>query len=224
MNKINEIREELRLVMAGRGGVIDTLVPLLFFVFLNAVWNFQVALWGALGIALVLALYRLVKRQAFLYAFGGILSVVVAALTTVYLGRAEGFYIPSIISGGGTIVLCLISVLVKRPIVAFTSYITRRWPLQWYWHPRVRPAYAEVTWMWFVFFSIRFLMQLILYQNVSGHLLGVFQLLMGWPATIMLLIVSYIYGSWRLKQLEGPSIREFSDDVPPPWEGQSRGF
>jgi hypothetical protein len=224
MNKINEIREELRMVLDSRGGIIDTLVPLLFFVFLNAVWDFHVALWGALGIALVFALYRLFKRQAFLYAFGGILSVAAAALATLYLGRAEGFYIPSILSGGLTIILCLVSVLVKRPVVAFTSYITRRWPLQWYWHPRVRPAYTEVTWMWFAFFTIRFFLQFSLYQNATGHLLGVFQLLMGWPATIVLLIVSYVYGSWRLKKLEGPSTKEFVDNAPPPWEGQSRGF
>ena len=38
------------------------------------------------------------------------------------------------------------------------------------------------------------------------------------------LIFSYIYGSWRLKNLGGPSVEEFNENKLPPWEGQIRGF
>jgi hypothetical protein len=47
---------------------------------------------------------------------------------------------------------------------------------------------------------------------------------MGWPATILLLAVSYLYGTWRLRNLEGPSVEEFREETEPPWEGQQRGF
>jgi hypothetical protein len=38
------------------------------------------------------------------------------------------------------------------------------------------------------------------------------------------LIASYLYGTWRLGTLGGPSVEEFKPGAEPPWEGQQRGF
>jgi len=51
-----------------------------------------------------------------------------------------------------------------------------------------------------------------------------FNLISGWPATILLLVISYIYGQNRLEALRGPSVEEFKKGTPPPWNGQQRGF
>ena len=58
--------------------------------------------------------------------------------------------------------------------------------------------------------------------QINGN--GYVQLLTGWPATILLLIASYLYGTWRLRKLGGPSVEEFKAGTEPPWEGQQRGF
>jgi hypothetical protein len=224
MDKAREILEELRMVLADRGGFLDALLPPLFFVLLNAIWGVQVAIWASLGLAVLIAIYRLVKGQSLLYALGGAGGVALAGAVAYLLGRAEGFFLPTIISGAATILLCLISVLAGRPLVAFTSFAARRWPLNWYWHPKVRPAYSEVTWTWIAFFGLRLLLQLSLFQQEAASLLGIVQFLTGWPATIILLILSYLYGTWRLRKLGGPSIEEFKSGAEPPWEGQQRGF
>jgi hypothetical protein len=224
MEKLNEILEELRMVLAGRNNILDSILPPLLFVLLNAIWGMQIAIWASLGLAVAIAILRLLKRQTLLYALGGAGGVALAAGIAFLLGRAEGFFLPTIISGGFTVLLCLASVLVGRPLVAFTSFVARRWPLNWYWHPKVRPAYSEVTWMWVVFFGLRLLLQFNLFQGESASLLGIVQLLTGWPATIILLIVSYVYGTWRLRNLGGPSVEEFKSGAEPPWEGQQRGF
>jgi hypothetical protein len=224
MNKMREILEELRMVMAGRSSFLDSLLPPLFFVLLNLIWGVQVAIWASLGLAVVIAIYRLFKHQSLLYALGGAGGVALAAAVAYLLGRAEGFFLPTIISGAATVLLCLLSVLVGRPIVAFTSFIARRWPLDWYWHPQVRPAYIEVTWMWVLFFGLRLLLQFNLFQEEAASLLGVVQFLTGWPATIILLIISYLYGTWRLGTLGGPSVDEYKAGAEPPWQGQRRGF
>lgn len=111
-----------------------------------------------------------------------------------------------------------------RPIVAWTSYIARRWSQDWYWHPRVRPVYGEVTWLWVLVFGLRLLLQLNLFQGEQVSQLGVVQVLSGWPVTIVLLIVSYLHGTWRLRSLHGPSVEEFRAGVEPPWEDQLRAF
>ena len=224
MDKLREIVEELRMVLAGRSSFLDSLLPPLFFVLVNVIWGAQVAIWASLGLAVAIAVYRLLRRQSLLYALGGAGAVALAALIAHLLGRAEGFFLPTILSGAFTVLLCLVSVLVGRPIVAFTSFVARRWPLKWYWHPKVRPAYSEVTWMWVVFFGLRLLLQFNLFQEEAASLLGVVQFLTGWPATIILLIISYLYGTWRLGNLGGPSVDEFKAGAEPPWQGQKRGF
>jgi hypothetical protein len=224
MEKVREIIEELRMVLTGRSNVVDSILPPLLFVLLNAIWGLQVAIWTSLGLAILIAIFRLFRRQSLLYALGGAGGVALAAAIAYLLGRAEGFFLPTIVSGAFTVLLCLVSVLAGRPIVAYTSFVARRWPLGWYWHPKVRPAYSEVTWLWVVFFGLRLLLQFSLFQQAAAGLLGIVQLLTGWPATIILLIVSYLYGTWRLRNLGGPSVEEFKSGAEPPWEGQKRGF
>ncbi len=224
MDKVREIFEELRMVLAGRSNFLDSILPPIFFVLLNLIWGVQVAIWASLGLAVAIAVYRLLRRQTLLYALGGAGGVALAALIAYLLGRAEGFFLPTIVSGAITLLLCLLSVIVSRPIVALTSFAARRWPLNWYWHPKVRPAYSEVTWMWVAFFGLRLLLQFNLFQEEAASVLGVVQFLTGWPATIILLIASYLYGTWRLRKLGGPSVEEFKMGADPPWQGQQRGF
>jgi hypothetical protein len=151
-------------------------------------------------------------------------SVALAIALALLLGRSEGFFIPGIVNGGITIALALVSLLIRKPMVAWTSYLARRWPLDWYWHAQVRPAYTEVTLIWTLFFVLRLWWQVALFQGHNTSQLALVNALTGWPATIVLLIVSYLYGTWRLAQLHGPSVDEFKNNAPAPWQGQRRGF
>jgi hypothetical protein len=223
-NKIQELIEEFRSVLGNRGGWADSLVPPLVFILANALAGFEIALWGALGVAFIIGIFRLFKGQQTRYALGGVAGVVVAMIIARLVGGAEGYFLPGIITGGLTTVMCFVSVFARRPLVAFTSYLTRRWPLQWYWHPQVRPAYSEVTLVWGLFFALRTLLQIYLFQQGEAAALGLAQLLLGWPALVLLLIASYLYGLWRLGNLHGPSVDELNSGVAPPWKGQKRGF
>jgi len=223
-SRFQEIKSELQSVLTGRGNWLDTILPPLIFILLNAIFGFNYAVWGALGVAVIFSIYRLVKRQPVRYALGGVGGVLLAVIIASLTGRAEAYFLPGIIIGLITVIACAVSLILKRPLVAYTSYITRRWPLDWYWHPRVRPAYSEVTLAWAVFFGLRTFLQFELFQDQAASSLGIFQLLSGWPATILLLIASYLYGLWRLGNLAGPSVEEFKQGTPPPWEGQKRGF
>jgi hypothetical protein len=222
--KVRELTEEFRTVVAGRSNLTDSMVPPLVFVVINALSGLQYAIVGSLAFALLIALVRLSRRQPVMYALGGVGGVVLAAVVARLLGRAEGYFLPSIVTGGGTLVVCLLSILARRPMVAWTSHLARGWPLAWYWHPKVRPAYSEVTWLWVLFFAVRLLLQFALFQGAAPELLAVVNVAMGWPTTVVLLVVSYLYGTWRLRHLNGPSVEEFQQGTEPPWTGQQRGF
>lgn len=223
-SRFAEIWEELQTVFFGRLRWADSLLPALVFLILNAFFGFQIALWGSIGMALLFVGVRLLRREPVGYALGGFGGVMLAVILARIVGGAEGYFLPGIISGLFTSLLCLVSVIVRRPLVAWTSYATRRWPLNWYWHPQVRPAYSEVTLAWAAFFSLRAILQFELFQDQAAGVLGLFQLISGWPAMIILLIASYLYGIWRLGRLGGPSVKEYKVGAEPPWQGQQRGF
>jgi len=221
--KLRELLEEFRLV-PGSGSLLDAILPPIIFLLINGLLGFQAAMWTSLGIAVLIAALRLRRRQSLLYALAGIGSVGLAIIIVWLLGRAEGYFLPNLVSGGMTFALALVSLLIRRPFVAWTSFIARRWPLEWYWHPRVRPAYSEVTIAWTAFFAARLLWQLSLFQAQAADQLAWVNALLGWPALIILLVFSYLYGTWRLENLKGPSTEEFKNQTPPPWQGQKRGF
>lgn len=225
MHKINELWEELKLVFLGSGAMLlDSLLPPLIFLVANPLVGVNNALWVSLAVAGLFALYRIIKKDNIAYALGGLGGVLLAALLVKLSGSEVGFFLPGMISGIIVIVLCVVSVVLKRPLVAWSSVIVRRWPLAWYWHPQVLPAYNEVTFLWAVAYAARLGVEIWLFQREAVNALGVIQVFLGWPFTIILLIVSYLYGLWRLRQLNGPSVEEFKAGTAPPWEGQKQGF
>jgi hypothetical protein len=221
---LQEIGGELRDVVLARGGVFDAVVPPLLFLLLFSWLGFGAAAGGALLLAAGVTVWRLARGHAALPAVGGLAGVGLAIVLALVLDREEGFFLPGIVTGAVTVILAVGSNLAGRPMVAWTSYLARRWPLAWYWHLRVRPAYTEVTWLWAAYFLARLLLQVWLFRTGDAAQLAGLSVALGWPATLVLLIVSYVYGTWRLRRLGGPSVEEFKADAPPPWESQRRGF
>ncbi|MCJ7432731.1 MAG: DUF3159 domain-containing protein [Anaerolineales bacterium] len=222
--KWRELLDELRTVFAGRNSFLDAILPPIIFLVINGLVGFQAAMWSALAVSVTFAVVRLSRKQSLVYALAGVGSVAVAIGIAWLLGQSEGFFLPGLVSGSMTLLLTIVSLLIRRPMVAWASYIARRWPLDWYWHPQVRPAYSGVTFAWALFFAARLLLQFSLFENKDVNLLAVTNFFTGWPATILLLILSYLYGTWRLAQLRGPSVEEFQANMPAPWQGQQRGF
>jgi hypothetical protein len=225
VDRFNELRDELRLVLSGRGaGILDALIPLLVYLVANRFLGLNPSLLLSLAAAALLVILRLFKKQSLAYALGGGGSALLAGGLAYLSGTEGGFYLPGFITGGLTVLACLLSALLKKPLAAYSSRLTRRWPADWYWHPRVLPAYIEVTVFWALAFWLRLALELYLFARGDMNVLGAVRLFMGWPYTILVLVITYLYGLKRLQKLGGPSVAEFKSDAPPPWQGQQRGF
>ena len=225
MDKLNELWDELKLVFSGKGpGIIDALFPLLAYIISSRF----IDLWMAVVISLAAAggvmVFRLLKRQSLAFAVGGGGSTLLAAFFAYLSGSASGYYLPGFITGGLTVMGCVLSVIVRRPLAAYSSMLTRRWPEKWYWHPQVLPAYREVTLFWGILFGIRLAVELFYFTQNEIDALGTVRLAMGWPYTVLVLVASYIYGQKRLANLAGPSVAEYKSGAKAPWTGQLRGF
>ena len=221
---LRELADELREVVTGRAGIADGVISPLVFVAVNAFAGVRPAAIAGLGTALAIVVVRLIRRRPLRFAVSGLLGTGLAIALASRTGRAETYFLPGIISGALTTAVIAISLARKRPAAAYASWITRGWPIEWYWHPSVRPAYLAATWLWLWFFSIRTGVQAWLYAEEAATTLGVVRVATGWPAILALLAATYAIGRSRLASLNGPSVVGFEQGVEPPWTGQERGF
>jgi hypothetical protein len=219
-----DIRAELRELVSGRVGIADGVLPPLIFVGANAVWGLVPAAVLGVGTAVAISVWRLFGGRPLRFALAGLFGTVLAAILALRSGSADGYFLPGIFTGAATTAALVASTLAKRPFVAWTSWLARGWPIGWYWHPNVRPAYARASWIWASFFALRTLIQWQLYTAGETVALGVARVVMGWPLLLVLLVTTYVLGRRWLVSIGGPSVEEFESGAPPPWQGQERGF
>ena len=219
-----EVRAELRNLVSGRVGVADGIAPPLLFVGINAIWGLTPAAVAGIGSALAITGWRLLGGRPLRFAIAGLFGTALAVLLAVRSGSAEDYFLPGIISGALTTAVIIASIAVRKPFVAWTRWLTRGWPLDWYWHDRVRPAYSKASWMWAGFFGLRTAVQWRLFVTEETVALGIARVVMGWPMLLALLIGTYVLGRRWLTELGGPSVAEFETGVEAPWKGQEHGF
>ncbi len=196
-------------LLANRMVLVDTVAPPVVFVVANAVGGLPVAAVVAIGFSLVLVAGRLRRRQRLLYALSGLGGTLIAVGFALLAGEASAYFLPGIVSNAVLGLVAVLSILVRRPVIALTSAAIYRWPLAWYRHPRVRPAYSEITWAWAALYLGKAGVQWVLVQRQEVGWLTVARIVTGWPAFAALLLVTYAYLTWRLERLGGPSVDEY---------------
>lgn len=217
-----EILEELKGVLGGK--TLDALVPSVVFVATNGVWGLNAASLLAVASAVAIGLLRILRKQSVVYAFVGLVGVGIAAGFAYLAGSAVNYFIPKILTSAFMVILALGSLAIGKPLAAWASHLTRGWPIEWFWRKDVKPAYREVTWFWAGLFILRTGIQVLLFMKEDVVQLAWANFILGTPFTISVLIISYVYGIWRLHNLGGPGVEEYAAGKEPPWKGQTRGF
>lgn len=217
-----EILSELKMVL--KGNTLDALLPSLLFVFLQSPLGLNTSALVAVLSSFLLTGYRIIRKQKSFYALLGVLGVLFAAGYAAFSGSAENYYLPRLFNGTLLVLVSFVSILFGRPLAALLSHLSRGWPMGWFLRKDVKPAYREVTFIWSVLLLMRLLVQWNLYRGGDLNRLFFINFLMGTPATIVILVLSYVYGIFRLKKLAGPSVDEYLENAPGPWKGQKKGF
>lgn len=222
--KLGELFQELRSVLSGRGKALDAILPPLLYTVVNTLFGLIPASVVALCAAAAVVILRAARRESWGYAAAGFGLTSFAAGMAWISRTSAAFFLPGIVSGGLLLAAAVVSIAIRRPLAALSSHLTRGWPLDWYALDSIRPAYAEVTWAWAALVAGRLAVFLYLLARGEGVVLGWASIALGWPAIVLVLAGSYIYGLRRLRALGGPGVEEFRAGTLPPWKGQGRGF
>ncbi|MDQ3675816.1 MAG: DUF3159 domain-containing protein [Actinomycetota bacterium] len=169
--------------VGGPVGIAESALPAIAFVVAYSAsgQNTNTAAVVAVGLALVLTIVRLARRESPLHALSGLVGVAFAAFIARQSGRAENFFLPGLFFNAGYAMAFLVSLAIKRPLVGVIVGQLDGEGSAWRSDPARVRAFARGTWLWAGVFLLRLLVQLPLYLAGAVVALGVARTAMGLP-------------------------------------------
>lgn len=205
----NEAMPTLLEQMGGVHGLIYSSVPVVVFVVTNALTSLTPAIWAAVGSAVLIGVWRLVRKEPLQPAVSGVLGVGIAAWIAHRTGSAKGFFLLgiwiSLVYGG----VLLLSVLLRWPLVGVAWSVLNGSGFAWRNDLRARHAYDLATLAWVLVFAARFVVQRWLYDTDQTGWLAVARLAMGWPLAALALLVT-IWSIRRVSRLTAAERQQVS--------------
>jgi len=220
--KFSEIKEELKALNPNNESIVDGVIAPIFFVVLANFVELNTAIYSTAILLTSLLVLRLFQKQNIKFVIYGFIGSLIALAIARRQGSSSGFFLIGIIRDGAIGIVGILSLLLGRPFTIYSSKAFRNWPKEWYFHKKIKPAYTKVAMIWSIYLLLKAGLQIYFYEN--PEILVLIKLATSNQTTIILLVVSYIYGQNQLKKLKGPSVEEFNNNSPEPWEGQLKGF
>ncbi|OBI81501.1 DUF3159 domain-containing protein [Mycobacterium sp. 1245805.9] len=183
--------ERLLTQVGGVSGLIYSSLPVVVFVAVSSLSGLLAAIASALGVAALVLVWRLIRRESTQPAFSGFIGVAVCALIAYVVGQSKGYFLLGIWMSLLWAVVFAVSVLIRRPLVGYAwSWATGR-DRGWRAVPRAVYAFDIASVCWTVVFAARFVVQRILYDADQTGWLGVARIAMGWPLTVLAALATY---------------------------------
>jgi len=189
----NRVSPERLLAQAGGvSGLIYSTLPVVTFVAANSFSGLPAAIVSALGVAALVLLWRLVRRESTQPALAGFMGVAVCALIAHVVGQSKGYFLLGIWMSLLWAVVFTVSVLIRRPMVGYLWSWAGRRDRGWRDVPRAVYAFDIASLGWVLVFGARFVVQRLLYDANQTGWLGVARIGMGWPLTAVAALLTYV--------------------------------
>jgi hypothetical protein len=178
----------------GWGGLLDAGLPGLAFVLVFTLFDQQLrpALMVAIGLGVVFAVIRLVRRDPLQNVVGGFIGIAIAAVIANATGNAADFYLPGLFINGAYALGYLIANVLRWPLIGLVVGLAAGWGTAWRQDPVLLRAFQRAGWLWVGFFVLKLLVQLPLYLADQVVALGVARVVMGWPLWLVLMWLTYL--------------------------------
>jgi hypothetical protein len=169
--------------IGGPLGMAETSLPAVAFVaaYTASGSDTNTAAAVAVGLALVLSVARLVRRESPRHALSGLVGVAFAAFIATRSGKAEDFFLPGLLANAAYASAFLISLAVRRPLVGIIVTALDGEDEGWREDPRRMRAFERATWLWAALFLLRLVVMLPLYLAGAVVALGIAKTALGLP-------------------------------------------
>ena len=183
----DEAQSELTLLeqMGGFSGLVSATLPVIVLIPVNNFFGLGPALAAALGVAVIIAIWRVVRKETLQPAISGLLGVALCAAIAWFTGDAKGYFLYGIWMSLALCIAAVLSILFRWPAVGVIWKGINGEEMLWQKIPQARRAYAIATGGWAVIFLARFVVQRAIYDADATTALGVTRILMGWPLTLL---------------------------------------
>ncbi|OMC34566.1 hypothetical protein A5740_09775 [Mycobacterium sp. GA-1841] len=178
--------------MGGVSGLIYSSLPVVVFVPVSTAFGLMPAIAAALGVATLILIWRLVRRESVQPAVSGFFAVGVSALIAYLVGESKGYFLLGIWTSLLWAVVFGVSVIIRRPVVGYIWGWVNTHDREWRGVRKAVVAFDVATLTWVVVFASRFLVQQYLYDSDETGWLGFARIAMGWPLTAVAALVTYL--------------------------------
>lgn len=195
-------RALLSRAIGGWRGAIDSGLPSAVFVaaFVISASNLRLSLIIAGGAALVLAVFRLVRREPLHQVLAGLIGVGISAFVALRTGNAEDVVLPNMLLNLGYGLAFLISIVVRWPLLGVVVGFLTGERLTWRDDVILRRSYSAASWIWVGVFIGRVVIVGLLWLAVKAFgndtgwfvLLGIARIALGWPLYLLAAYISYL--------------------------------
>lgn len=183
---VHEERVLLDRAVGGWRGIIDSGTPTLVFVvaYLATGSNLGTSIWCAVGVAVAIALWRIIRRESLQQILAGLAGVAISAFVASRTQTGEGYFIPGLLQNIAYGVAFLISILIGWPLIGVIVGFLTGQGVAWRGDRELRRTYAAASWIWVGLFGLRIAVQGPMYLAGWVGPLGFAKVIMGVPLFI----------------------------------------
>ncbi|HEY8282064.1 MAG TPA: DUF3159 domain-containing protein [Leifsonia sp.] len=181
--------------LGGIRGLAETILPgLVFLILFTFTQNVPLSIGCSVLVAVVFTVIRVIGKTAVTQAMAGLIGVGISAILALVTGRGEDNFLLGIWTNAAYAAALLISILIRWPLIGLAAGYLMGDGLAW---RSVRSTFRvmqALTFLWFLLFAARLLVQVPLYlahSDAATSALALTKLLMGVPLYAPLLLVTW---------------------------------
>ena len=201
--------EQISEQLGGVRGLVESSIPVVAFVLLNVLLGENVAglekrtalywaIGGAVGTALLIGVYRIIRKEPIRHAVNGVFGIALGAWLAWRSGEAKDFYLPGILLSAGQIVLLIGSVAIRKPIIGYVwGVLANKGKHDWFDNRELFRTFQWLTLVWAGSLAIRAGIQFWLYLADEATALGVTRIVISWP----MYAATFAFTVWAVRRV-----------------------
>ncbi|WP_293004440.1 DUF3159 domain-containing protein [Mycobacterium sp.] len=199
--------------LGGVSGIVYSSLPVLVFVGTSRLLGLAVASAAALGVAALILVWRLARRDSVQPAVSGLIGVAVCVLIAYVMGESKGYFLLGIWTSLLYAAVFAVSILLRRPVVGYIWSWLHGHDRGWRGVRRAVYAFDVATLTWAVVFAARFVVQRVLYDSDHTGWLVVARIAMGWPLTAVAAVVTFLAIRTAQRALDASAVTATAADA-----------